>query len=354
MRCGLLALTFIAMVSAGADAARPEPVRAGQDSFIQRAIFADGRLWLLTDAGVLSTIADGKDERVAVALPEPALDLWLEHGRPAVITCRRNGCTDWTIREWIGGTWAVTAKVPTADDSFIAMSSTDAGPMLLSSRRIIEVTGKTQRATALSQPVQGGVVPGTAAIPTMQVGPTSILVGFNAGEWGGGVQRIDRQTGEVSTIPRSVVGKSPYEPFDLDFNPVNGIVAVPWKPACVAVAVGLVHFEPHGAIVELCGNVISPLYVKAYGGQPGEALHNTGSTVAFFGLVRRGDSLWAAGIDGIYRIGPDGATQPVPLPAFKKVGGVSVSFEIPDFVVVLTDVNQRRSMGGSVPLLVPR
>jgi len=43
-----------------------------------------------------------------------------------------------------------------------------------------------------------------------------------------------------------------------------------------------------------------------------------------------------------------------PLPTFRQVGGVSVSFDVPDFVVVLTDVNQRRSMGGSVPLLVAR
>jgi hypothetical protein len=105
----------------------------------------------------------GKDERVAVALPEPALDLWLQAGRPAVITCRRRRCADWTIRARIGGKWVITAKVATAGDRFIAMSSAGAGLLLLSSRRIIEIEGRTQRATALSQPVRGAAAPMTGA-----------------------------------------------------------------------------------------------------------------------------------------------------------------------------------------------
>jgi hypothetical protein len=31
-----------------------------------------------------------------------------------------------------------------------------------------------------------------------------------------------------------------------------------------------------------------------------------------------------------------------------------VSFDVPHFVLVLTNVNQRRSISGAVPLLVPR
>jgi hypothetical protein len=326
MRSGLLALTFIATMSAGAAAASLEPVRAGQDSFIRRAVFADGRVWLLSDAGLLSAIADGKDDRIEMPLPEPALDLWLRGGRPAVITCRRNGCTDWTIREWIGGKWAVTAKVPTAGDRFMAMGSDGAGLTLLSSRRLIEVAGKTQRATVLSQHLPNDVITPKGVATSMHVAPTRILVGFNAGEWGGGVQRIDRRTGEVSDVAR-----------DVSNEPVNGIAAEPWKPDCMAVAIGVVHLEPHGSLVEVCGDAVSQLDVK-----PDRA----GRTVAFFGLVRRGDNLWSAGTDGIYRIGSAGATQSAPLPSFKKVGGVSVSFDVPDFVIVLTH--------GSVLLLVPR
>jgi hypothetical protein len=43
-----------------------------------------------------------------------------------------------------------------------------------------------------------------------------------------------------------------------------------------------------------------------------------------------------------------------PLPKFRDVGGIKVSFDIAGFVLVLTDVNSRKSVSGSVPLLVPR
>jgi hypothetical protein len=102
---------------------------------------------------------------------------------------------------------------------------------------------------------------------------------------------------------------------------------------------------------------VQRLYSKPYGDKPpvgGSNDDDSFSAVAFFGLIRDGDTLWAMGIDGIHGIGPGGLAQFVPLPSFKKIGGISVSFELPRFVLVLTNVNQRRSMSGAVPLLVSR
>ena len=39
-------------------------MRAGQESFLSRAVFADGRLWVLSDAGQVSSITQGKNVRV--------------------------------------------------------------------------------------------------------------------------------------------------------------------------------------------------------------------------------------------------------------------------------------------------
>ena len=41
-----------------------EPRRAGQEDSLTRAFFSEGRLWLLSDAGELSSIVEGKDTRV--------------------------------------------------------------------------------------------------------------------------------------------------------------------------------------------------------------------------------------------------------------------------------------------------
>src|SRR5262245_48804719 len=73
----LLAAFFIVILT-GSVAVGQEPRRPGQETFISRAVFADGQLWLLSDAGDLWSIVEGKDEAVTIGLPEPALDLWIE------------------------------------------------------------------------------------------------------------------------------------------------------------------------------------------------------------------------------------------------------------------------------------
>jgi hypothetical protein len=75
--------------------------------------------------------------------------------------------------------------------------------------------------------------------------------------------------------------------------------------------------------------------------------------VPFFGVRAIGGDLWAIGTDGIYQIGADGVAKITALPPFRRIGNVSVSFALPEFVLVLTNVNQRRSVSGSVPMMVP-
>jgi hypothetical protein len=36
------------------------------------------------------------------------------------------------------------------------------------------------------------------------------------------------------------------------------------------------------------------------------------------------------------------------------IGGIKISFDLPRFVLVLTNINQRRCVSGAVPLLAPR
>jgi hypothetical protein len=52
------------------------------------------------------------------------------------------------------------------------------------------------------------------------------------------------------------------------------------------------------------------------------------------------------------------AAEPVPprdrCQSIVEVGGIKVTFEVPGVVLVLTDVNARKSMSGSVPLIVSR
>src|SRR5215813_10372856 len=93
MKRRLLLVLIIWMLCQPTVVVGQEPRRIGEETFISRAIFADGHVWLMSDAGVLLFITEGKDDPVEIALPEAALDLWPEDGQPAVISCSRPSCT---------------------------------------------------------------------------------------------------------------------------------------------------------------------------------------------------------------------------------------------------------------------
>jgi hypothetical protein len=343
----LLFLGGATVLSAPASAI--EPHRLGQEAFLTHAVFADGRLWLLSDAGDLSSVAEGQDTRVVEALPEKAFDLCVLDRHPMVITGAYS--SEWTLRRRAGGAWSVVAAIQTEGDLLLAMDCAANRVTLLTTRRLIDLNRNGQNTVMLSEmPNRGSVI--------MPYGtPDHFFVGINAGEWGGGLRRIDRHDGKVTVIEHNATGELCGGPLNTSCDPVTGIVSVPWKPGCIAAAVGLVHFRSHGRVVEVCGDQVKRLYYKPYGDKPSGGSTKDDepfSAVAFFGLTRDADTLWAVGVDGIYSIGPDGSAKVVPLPRFKEIGGISLSFELPEFVLVLTNVNQRRSISGAVPILVPR
>lgn len=319
-----------------------EPKRPNQESFLSRAIFADGRVWMLSDSGELFTVRQGEKARAQEALPDPALDLCVLEGRPAAITCNRQSCTTWTIRRRSDHGWSVQGTVQAEPgEHLVAMKCAD-GATILTTRRLIDLRGQHKRAVTLSE----GIRPGLVAV--VHETADHVFVGINNGEWGGGLSRIDRRTGKVSTIEASILRPT--------LNPVTAISSDPWHPHCVVVAVGLIHLLPYGQIVEVCGNEARRLYYKPL--REEQTLPSPSSdapvldTVAFFGLAPDGSGLWAVGMDGMYRIEAGGKAFSKPLPKFEEVDGFAVSFEIPDLVLVLTDIASRRSVGGSIPMVV--
>src|SRR6185437_3906330 len=93
---------------------------------------------------------------------------------------------------------------------------------------------------------------------------SDVFVGLNEGEWGGGLRRIHRQTGDVIVVQRNASGELCGGPLNTDCDPVNGIISDPWAEDCVVLSIGLVHFAPHGRIDEVCGDRVKRLYFKYY------------------------------------------------------------------------------------------
>lgn len=174
---------------------RPRP---GQENFLSRAVFADGRLWLLSDAGELSTIVPGKKVRVDAHLPEPALDICASDGVLRALTCARGSCTTWTLRRWAEARWTATGTIRADGDSLAAISCADTGATLvLTDRRLIEIVDGKVSSVALSEKLRTGTV------TSIHVAGDRVFAGINAGEWGGGLRRVDRKTGKVLVIEKT-------------------------------------------------------------------------------------------------------------------------------------------------------
>ena len=336
-------LFFVVSISTVRSGAALEPQRPNQSSFVMRAIFHEDALWVLTDAGQLSRLRDDRKGWAEETLPEPVLDMCVQGNQLVVITGQRDHPKSWTMRHLVSGHWSATGSVETAGDSVIAMTCDALTVTLLTNNRLIELGAHTQHAVRLSGKLPSGVV--TSIYPTGD----EVLVGVNAGEWGGGLRRLERSTGRISQIDDRLI--------NVNMDPVNAIVADPWKPNCVVIAVGLVHFMPSGRIVQVCGNEVKELYSKPYYYKRegvAEATPSEFGTIAFFGLMREENSLLAAGIDGLYRIEADGTAHHQPLPNFETIGSIPLSFDVPSAVLVVTEINRRRSVSGGAPLLVPR
>jgi hypothetical protein len=344
---------FWLLILPSAGAVQPRVEEREHD--ILRALFADGRLWLLTDSGALSSIPDRGEERRAEALPEPAHEFCLQESSLLVLTAPMKKAEQWTIRRRAGSAWTALGAVRTQGDGLVAMLCEPKKVTLLTSRRLVEWDGSRERSIPLAWERP------SALVTSVHATQDALFVGFNAGEWGGGLRRIDRATGKIVTLERNASGRLCGGPLNTECDPVHAIADEPWKPGCVVAAIGLVHMRATGRLTEICGNAIERLYFKPFeedgwskpvAGPSGD--DERGSSVAFFGLVRSGDALVAAGIDGLYKLSGKGAVEVTPLPAFKKIGGVGVSFDRPDVILVLTTINQHASVSGAVPMLVPR
>jgi hypothetical protein len=148
VRLFLLGLTTV--LPARASALDLEPERPGQESFLKRAVFAEGRLWVLSDAGNLSSITEGQDTRIAETLPERASDLCVHDGHLLVITGSEVNSA-WTLRHRVDPSWSVTVAIPKEGDGLLALDCTANRVAVLTTRRLISLDGDGQSAVALSE-----------------------------------------------------------------------------------------------------------------------------------------------------------------------------------------------------------
>lgn len=322
----------------------------GRRSDVGAALFADGRLWLGTD-GALASVAPGERSLRRENAGAPLIAICAGAGGLRALTGDPRKDRGWTLRRWKAGRWIVERVVGSEGDSVFGLSCDGREAIVLTDKRIIEAGPSGVRSLALSGEPRR---PRVKAV--IRETPGHVFVGLNSGEWGGGLIRIDRKSGRVETIERNATGELCDGPLNTACDPVHGIAVIPWKPDCVAAAVGLVHMLPRGRVAEICGDKVEQLFATAPDRHSDAAEAATGGygSVPFFGIAAAGDSLLAAGSDGLYLLGPKGLVERRPWPRFEEIDGLLVSFALPDVVLVITTINGRASLGGAAPILVPR
>lgn len=331
-----------------------QPVRADQPPELKRAIFADQRLWLMSDAGQIWTVQEGIHAAKAETLPDPVYDMCVQAGRPVIITGSRDHPVSWTVQRLTGGGWQPVATIPVHDDGIVAALCEPERLTVLTSRRLIEINGERYKSILLTRRLP--TIGVSVGLPT----PDGALLGLNVGEFGGGLRRIDRRTGLVTSIERRS-GSPCGVPLDSACDPVTALAPESWRPGCAVAAIGLVHMSSHGRILEICGVQVRRLYAQACPGQPPRrTIRGLGPdaepfcTEAFSGLARDGDHLVAVATDGLHAIDRRGGRQLGSFPDFETYGPFAVSFASADHVLVLTGINGRLSLSGATPLIVAR
>lgn len=332
-----------------------EQRRPGQENSIRRAVYANDRLWLLSNAGELWTVRQTHSGATRIELPKPAFDLCVQNDAPVIVTGERGTAAAWRLLGWKDAEWTTIGAVASQGDGLVAVQCAADRLILVTTRRIIELQGGQETALELSHRIP-------AQMPNVILTtPTHVFVGLNAGEWGGGLQRIDRRTGEVAVPQRNVSGDLCGGPLNPDCDPVAGLAPAVEKSGCVVAAVGLRHMGAHGRIVEICGDRVERLYTGPCPDDlPKEQLMRTGTdgerlcTEPFSGVMQKGRALVAVSAGGLSTISEPGVAVRAPLPMFADYGPFAVSFNSPGVVLVNGTANQRRSFGGEAPLLVVR
>ena len=101
-------------------------------SFIDHAVFTDGRLWLRADSGALFSVAQGERTKRVEWTPGPVIGLCAFNGHIAALTCDAKG---WTLRNRVGGKWPAIATFDSDNDGLAGLACADDAVTLVARKK---------------------------------------------------------------------------------------------------------------------------------------------------------------------------------------------------------------------------
>lgn len=326
---------------------------------IVKGTYYDGALYLLDNIGAVQVWAEGSDHGKSVKTPGPVRyfcfsgpQLWavtMDKATKQASLWSRQMAAEQEADAW---EWSKIGAFPISENSWIiALDCSGIEPI------VVFFDHLTMPLSGKSVPLKGGAPMGPGYIVS-QVQGGMLWLGFNSGEWGGGLRRIRLADGMMdapsSTDPKTLCGGT----LNPECDPVTGLAPDTSRPDCMLAAVGLVHMMSHGGVVRICGNDVSLAYAKPYTLDPnwhwdGKLDRDKESSLAFYSMAanRGDDKAFAVAADGVYSF------SHTPVPDFKPFSmqqAKAVDWSHPDYVLVATRMNQRHSLSGASIILIPR
>lgn len=331
---------------------------------IAEVVAAGGRLWFRSTTrdrapGALVSLNLSGRERENV-FPSDVFDIDSSRGQLWVVRNEERGRIVKISR--LSLAWSDYPEIKLQGDESPLALLIDQEPLLLTSKRVVEwnpashkwgdviLRGSFSRDYA---PIQG--------YPSVAATEDYIYVGFAAGEWGGGLQIIDRRSGQIIDVEAKGAKRGGRGPLDSALDPVNAVVADPGRPGCVLVAVGITHlFMSDGRILRVCGKKVDVFFAKILVApqptSPDEEVIGGDGSEAFFDLATdiRG-SIWAVTTEAVYMF-ESGSNKPsasYDIPRTELIQGLPISLKLPSVAVVRTDINWALSTSGYTPIIAP-
>jgi hypothetical protein len=206
----------------------------------------------------------------------------------------------------------------------VALFATEYGPGVLTTTRALTPSGNRW-----SRRLLAGAVDRYAHVSSRT--GADLFVGYNRGEWGGGLRRIDLSTGAVFFVsePGTDVCEGQLDP---ECSPVVGIVPDRQREDCVLVGASLAHLGGrYGEVLRVCGDVVSPVFAEALSGVPGSIESRPGQTWPFDSLVATEKGWVAVGQERFAR-STDGIVRMDNVPPLRPWAGLQISDPVDDVI----------------------
>jgi hypothetical protein len=296
---------------------------------IRKGAVTRDHIWLLGQTRSVVRFDRETGERAVVA--QNVQDL-LPNGEQLWVLIQANDPASFSLRDLRSG----TNQTPRADHAdrthlYLHPSETSEGevlglfiwpgqtrPAVLARRAVIAPTAEGWKRWSIAASL------GQAARIATPDG-RSIYVGYNLGEWGGGLRRIELPTGSISFVTEAseaLCGGS----INPACDPVVGLFPDRRSRDCITVGTGLAHMgSSHGDVYRVCESQILPEFSTPTPAEPDQGMLAP-RPWPLHGLFETADGWIGISRDRYFRSRGSHVTEH-PMPAFKEWSGLRISEE---------------------------